>query len=122
MVTPTSNVAIIEAGLSRLILALALHQQHIQCIIYESRPAPLNIGGAVMLSPNALKVLHALGVYERVRDEGYNFETLEYENASGKLLETQEFGGEEKYGFKGLRIYRHVLIDELLAVLKERST
>jgi 2-polyprenyl-6-methoxyphenol hydroxylase-like FAD-dependent oxidoreductase len=74
-----------------------------------------------MLSPNALKVLHALGVYERVRHEGYNFETLEYKNASGKLLEIQEFGGEEKYGFKGLRIYRHVLIDELLAMLKERN-
>lgn len=46
---------------------------------------------------------------------------MEYKNASGKLLETQEFGGEEKYGFKALRIYRHVLIDELLAMIKERS-
>ena len=74
-----------------------------------------------MLSPNALKVLSALGVYERIRTKGYNFEYLEYRNASGKVIETQEFGSEEKYGFKGLRIYRYVLIDELLAMLKERN-
>ncbi|KAH0562724.1 hypothetical protein GP486_002617 [Trichoglossum hirsutum] len=118
---PRHQVAIIGSGLSGLSLALALHQQKIGCTIYETRAAPLDIGGAVMLSPNALKVLDALGAYERVRDKGYNFETLEYKDGMGNLLETYEFGGEEKYGFKGLRIYRHVLIDELLAMLKERD-
>ncbi|KAH8814821.1 hypothetical protein F5884DRAFT_151908 [Xylogone sp. PMI_703] len=115
------NVAIIGSGLSGLSLSLALHQQNIPCIVYESRPAPLNIGGAVMLSPNALRVLDALGVYDRVRVKGYNFETLEYKDGDGKLLETYEFGGKEKYGYAALRIYRHALIDELLAVMKERG-
>jgi 2-polyprenyl-6-methoxyphenol hydroxylase-like FAD-dependent oxidoreductase len=115
------NIAIIGSGLSGLSLALALHQQNIPCTVYESRSAPLNIGGAVMLSPNALKVLDALGVYERVRVKGYNFETLEYKNGSGRLLEVYEFGGKEKYGYAALRIYRHVLINELLGMLKEKS-
>lgn len=74
-----------------------------------------------MLSPNALKILDALGVYERIRGKGYNFELLEYKDESGKLLETYEFGGKEKYGYAALRIYRHVLIDELLAMLKEKN-
>ena len=74
-----------------------------------------------MLSPNALKVLDALGVYERVRVKGYNFETLEYRNEAGELLEIYEFGGQEKYGYKGLRIYRHVLIDEILGMLEEKG-
>ena len=74
-----------------------------------------------MLSPNALKVLNALGVYERVRTKGYNFEYLEYRNNSQEVVETQEFGSEKKYGYKGLRIYRHVLITELLAMLKENG-
>lgn len=74
-----------------------------------------------MLSPNALKVLDALGVYERVRVKGYNFEILEYKDGYGKLLETYEFGGKEKYGYAGLRIYRHILIDELLLMSKERG-
>jgi hypothetical protein len=32
-----------------------------------------------------------------------------------------DFGGTEKYGYQGLRIYRHVLIDTLVAALKEKG-
>lgn len=120
MASDPPKVAIIGAGLSGLSLALALHQQNIPCILYESRPAPLNIGGAVMLSPNALKVLDALGVYQSTSAKGYNFETLEYKDGEGNLLEVYEFGGKEKYGYHGLRIYRTVIIDELVASLKSK--
>lgn len=118
MSKPTvDNVSIIGAGLAGLTLALALHQQSIPVTIYESRPAPLNIGGAVMLSPNALKVLDALGLYDIVKTKGYNFDSLEYRNIDGNLTEIQEFGGLDKYNYHGLRIYRYVLIDELVAAL-----
>lgn len=73
-----------------------------------------------MLSPNALRILDHLGVYQTVKEKGYNFDTLHYRDLSGKLLETYDFGGEEKYGYRGLRIYRYVLIDELLAAIKEK--
>ncbi len=76
MATSEHSVAIIGAGLAGLSLALALHQQNIPCTIYESRPAPLNIGGAVMLSPNALKVLDALKLYSSAKTKGYSFEKL----------------------------------------------
>ncbi|PMD31526.1 FAD/NAD(P)-binding domain-containing protein [Hyaloscypha variabilis F] len=121
MTSSPINVAIIGAGLSGLSLALALHQQNIPCTLYERNNAPLNIGGAVMLSPNALKVLDALSVYSRIRTKGYNFETLEYKNGDGKLLEVYEFGSEEKYGYKALRIYRKVLIEELVEMLREKG-
>lgn len=112
------QVAIIGAGLSGLSLALALHQQGIQATIYESRPAPLNIGGAVMLSPNALKVLDALGVYGEVRAKGFNFEELELQKVDGQLIETYEFGSKDKYGYPGNRIYRFELIDIILSRIK----
>ena len=118
------EVAIIGAGLSGLSLALALKRQNISCTVYESRSASFNIGGAVMLSPNALKVLDALGIYSRVRGKGFNFETLEYRDVDedlDRVREVYEFGGEQKYGYKALRIYRHVLIDELLAMLAENG-
>lgn len=111
------NVSVIGAGLAGLTLALALHQESIPVTVYESRPAPLNIGGAVMLSPNALKVLDALGLYDMVKSKGYNFDSLEYRGLDGNLTEIQDFGGVEKYGYQGLRIYRYVLIDELVAAL-----
>ncbi|KAJ7031610.1 hypothetical protein C8F04DRAFT_1185778 [Mycena alexandri] len=126
----SQEVAIIGAGLSGLSFALALHQQSIPCTIYESRPdAPLNIGGAVMLSPNALRILDRLGVYDVMRTRGYNFTKLEYRNVAstsgpedtGVVTETQEFGGAEKYQYDGLRIYRTQIIDTLLAVLAEKG-
>ncbi|EGX91643.1 forkhead transcription factor Fkh1/2, putative [Cordyceps militaris CM01] len=64
----------------------AYHAPSIPATVYESRLMPLNIGDAVMLSPNALKVLGALDLYDT-------------------------------YGYHGLRIYRYVLIDELVAAL-----
>ncbi|PKS08460.1 hypothetical protein jhhlp_004843 [Lomentospora prolificans] len=121
MTDPGFEVAIIGAGLSGLTLALALHQQSISATVYESRPAPLNIGGAVMLSPNALRVLDELGLYDVVKTKGYNFNTLEYKSIAGHVLETQEFGNEEKYGYQGLRVYRYVLINELVALLKAKG-
>lgn len=111
----TDEVAIIGAGLSGLTLALALHQQHIKATVYESRAASLNIGGAVMLSPNGLKVLDALGVYEDVRTKGFNFDDLEIQKVDGQVVETYEFGSEAQYGYSANRIYRYELIDILLS-------
>ncbi|KAJ9610233.1 hypothetical protein H2200_005010 [Cladophialophora chaetospira] len=115
---PTDEVAIIGAGLSGLCLALALHQQGIKATIYESRSSPLNIGGAVMLSPNALKILDALDVYKDVRVRGYNFDLLEMVKVTGELLERYEFGGVEKYGYQANRCYRTELIDVILSKVK----
>jgi 2-polyprenyl-6-methoxyphenol hydroxylase-like FAD-dependent oxidoreductase len=122
MSAPIHDVAIIGSGLAGLTLALALHQQNIPSTLYESRPAPLNIGGAVMLSPNALRVLDALGLYAAVRARGYNFDHLEYRDQEGEFVtERYEFGGEAKYGYRGLRIYRYELIDVLVEALAQRG-
>ncbi|KAL4930297.1 FAD-dependent oxidoreductase [Aspergillus undulatus] len=117
--TPTSKVAIVGAGLSGLTLALSLHSQNIPCTIYESRPAPLDIGGAIMLSPNALHILDNLGVYEQIRSQGYTFEKLYFHTEDDEPVDEYEFGGVEKYGYPGLRIYRRILIAELSKVVAE---
>ncbi|OJJ61452.1 hypothetical protein ASPSYDRAFT_43378 [Aspergillus sydowii CBS 593.65] len=109
----STHVAIIGAGLSGLTLALALHQQSIPCTIYEARSAPLDIGGAVMLSPNALRILDALGVYENVRTQGHEFNDLHFRTEDDKPLDSYEFGSAEKYRYRALRIYRNVLIREI---------
>ena len=70
------NVAIIGAGFSGLALALALHQQSIRCTIYEGLDSPLSIGGALMLTPNGLKVLNRLGISEAVCNKGFNFDCI----------------------------------------------
>ena len=72
-----------------------------------------------MLSPNALRILDELGVYKRIRGKGFNFETCVFKNYEGKTTDEYYFGSEKLYGYKALRIYRQVLIDELILMLKE---
>lgn len=120
MTTPQDKgIAIIGAGLSGLCLALALHHENIPCEIYESRAEPLNIGGAIMLSPNALKILDDLGIYSRLTPLAYNFDKLYFRTEEDKLLDTFEFGSAEKHGYQGMRIYRFELIRVLLDALTE---
>jgi 2-polyprenyl-6-methoxyphenol hydroxylase-like FAD-dependent oxidoreductase len=115
----TQCIAIIGAGLSGLSLALALHQQGIPCTLFESRPAPLDIGGAIMLSPNALKILDRIGVYEPMKPVSFEFENSYFRSADNQLVDGFEFGSTTKYGYPGLRVYRHELIRILLDKVRE---
>lgn len=115
----SNNVAIIGAGLSGLTLALCLYKQSIPCTIYESRAASLDIGGAIMLSPNALRVLDAIGIYETIKPRGFEFQKLHF--YTNKPLDSYEFGDRSKYGYDALRIYRFELIGALLSSVKTKG-
>ena len=71
-----------------------------------------------MLSPNALKVLDNLGVYNTVKSEGYEFKNLTWQTIDGSGRERQEFGDEQKYGYDALRVHRYVLINALIEATK----
>ena len=109
-----NEISIIGAGIAGLTLALSLHTQNLPCSIYESRPSPQNIGGAVMLSPNSLKLFDDMGIYNDLKQLRYSFDTLCFRDLAGDLKETYPFGSVEKYGYSGLRVYRYQLIDLLL--------
>src|SRR5262245_31653099 len=113
-ITSPRSVAVIGAGLGGLTLALALKKYGIESKLYELRTPEYDFGGAIMLSPNALRVLDKVGAYERVRSVGYNFDTLTFMNDSDySVTGKYYFGHKERYGYDALRIYRNVLIAEL---------
>jgi 2-polyprenyl-6-methoxyphenol hydroxylase-like FAD-dependent oxidoreductase len=111
--TPPNRVAIIGGGLSGLTLAISLHRQGVPCKIYELREPAKSTPGALMLSPNALRILETLGVYERLYKQGYNFETIDFKNHEQITTDKYYLGQEKLYGYKALRIYRQVLLTEL---------
>ena len=117
--TPKS-ITIIGAGLGGLTLALSLKKYGIRTRFFELRDADYDFGGAIMLSPNALRVLDSIDAYQRVKALGYNFEKMSFMTEPEHQITGQYyFGHEEVYGFKALRIHRKVLIHELRAMVQE---
>lgn len=121
MASVPRHVAIIGAGLSGLCLALALHQSGIPATVYEARAADFVQGGAIALSPNALQVLHKLGVYERIRNKSYQFQTLTFKDDHDEITDVYYFGHKEIYGYNALRVSRQVVIEEVKLKLSERN-
>ncbi|KAK7191951.1 FAD/NAD(P)-binding domain-containing protein [Paraphaeosphaeria sporulosa] len=119
LTAPPKRVAIIGAGLSGLTLALALHRHGIACTLYELRRPSVSSSGALMLSPNALRILDTLGLYGRLSAQGYNFETIAYKNQAEVTTDRYYLGDEKTYGYKALRVYRQTLLTELRVMAKQ---
>jgi 2-polyprenyl-6-methoxyphenol hydroxylase-like FAD-dependent oxidoreductase len=96
-------------------LALSLKKHDIESTVYEKREQGAIDQGSVGLAPNALRVLDYIGVYDRVKKLGYNYEQLNLVDCQGTILAGFYNGSEKAYGFKALRIRRKELRRELLA-------
>ncbi|KAH9834694.1 Salicylate hydroxylase [Teratosphaeria destructans] len=132
--SPTAlKVIILGGGISGLTTALALtkfapHGQVPRIDIYEIRPELATIGGAVNLTPNALRMLDYLGALEtiRARDYGKTIDYLEvFDVYSGKLAES-DFRGPEGKGignppYKALRITRGDALKGVIAAVEKHE-
>ncbi|GAD97133.1 predicted protein [Paecilomyces variotii No. 5] len=122
MASLSDDVVIIGAGLGGVALALALHEKSIPCRLYESRAEDAKaLGSGVSLTPNGLKVLDHLGIYERIAPKCYQVEKLALKDAEGRKVRDVHICTEELYGFKTCRMWRQLLLDELRAAVKERG-
>jgi 2-polyprenyl-6-methoxyphenol hydroxylase-like FAD-dependent oxidoreductase len=73
-----------------------------------------------MLAPNALRILDGMGVYSQVRTRGYNFEAVEFKDDQDHTIDQFLMGSKEHYGYKALRVPRQAVLEELLALAKDR--
>src|ERR1044072_2093155 len=64
------RIAIIGGGIGGLTAALALRQLGFEPTVFEQAPELLEVGAAILMWPNAMRVLHRLGVSEAVRGHG----------------------------------------------------
>ena len=64
------RIAIIGGGIGGLTAALALRQFGFEPTIFEQAPELLEVGAAILMWPNAMRVLHRLGLAEAVRQHG----------------------------------------------------
>jgi len=139
MITPNTQkpfeVIILGGGIAGLITALALTkyasplQPPPAITIFEIRPQPATIGGAVNLTPNALRLLSHVGALDEIRARKYGKECLAvevFDLYSGSKIAESSFRGVEGKGlgnppFAALRITRGEALKGVLAVINKRT-
>lgn len=116
------HVIITGAGLAGPSLAIALAKQSIRSTILERRPYSQDIGGVIMLAPNAMHVMdELLDVGARLRSLGDTFNAINlYTKGSASLDKVGGFVVENE-GVLGLTIARPVLHQELLRECEKMS-
>lgn len=102
-------------------LALCLKKHGVTSAIYEVRPKDFSHGGNIALAPNALRVLDHVGVYDIVRNQGFNYEELCFTSGQGHLLGKFLNGSIKTYHFPALRIHREVVKQALRRKVEEEG-
>lgn len=105
-------------------LALALNDLSVPCAVYEMRSthsASKTSSGALMLSPNALKVLDGFGLLYKLKEKSYPFEWVYYKDADEQTIDRYPLGGEAAFGYKAFRIYRQELLEIMYQACFDRN-
>jgi salicylate hydroxylase len=131
--TKPFEIIILGGGIAGLTTALALSKytptSHPppSITIFEIRPQPATIGGAVNLTPNALRLLSHLGALDEIRARQYGKECLVldvFDLYSGTKIAESSFRGPEGKGlgsppFTALRITRGDALKGVLAAVEK---
>ncbi|PSN65367.1 FAD/NAD(P)-binding domain-containing protein [Corynespora cassiicola Philippines] len=129
------HIIILGGGIAGLTTALALTKYAPsssptpKISIFEVRPEPATIGGAVNLTPNALRLLSHLGALDEIRARNYGKECLAvevFDLYSGTKLAESSFKGPDGKGlgdppFAALRITRGESLKGVLAAIEKKS-
>ncbi|RDW68947.1 FAD-dependent oxidoreductase [Aspergillus mulundensis] len=114
---------IIGAGPAGLSAALRLHQTtNIKPVIYELRPEPTTLGGAIGIPSNGLRLLDRLGVYDALLKRGSSHSGFAmYSLTRGRLGGLEDFvahaRAETGYGY--MRVKRVDVVDVLLDAVQK---
>lgn len=80
------QIAIIGGGIGGLTAALALQQYGFQAEVFEQAPVLLDVGAAIAMWPNAMRVLEHLQLAENIREHGGVVEELCWMDQNGFLI------------------------------------
>lgn len=116
----SKKIVIAGAGIGGLCAALALAKQGFEVVVYEQSQQLGEVGAGLQLSPNAMHVLQALGVAEKIKAKAFRPESAVMRHfKTGNTYFTVPLGecATHKYGADYLHIHRA----DLHAVLHDES-
>jgi 2-polyprenyl-6-methoxyphenol hydroxylase-like FAD-dependent oxidoreductase len=80
------RIAIVGGGIGGLTVALALREFGFEAEVYEQAPELLDVGAAIAVWPNALRVLERLRLAETIRAHAGEMREIRWLNSRGHLL------------------------------------
>jgi salicylate hydroxylase len=114
------RILIVGAGIGGLTAALALRQAGFDTHVYEQASVLREVGAGVAISPNAVKVLHRLGLAEALRTVGVVSHSMDSRDwQTGTLLGRVPLAeaAVERWGAPFYHLHRADLHDSLRAAL-----
>ncbi|MFI8104301.1 FAD-dependent monooxygenase [Streptomyces sp. NPDC086023] len=118
------HIAVVGAGIAGLTLAVALARAGLRCDVYEQTRRMREVGAGVQIAPNASRLLHRLGLGERLRELAVRPSAVEMRRwDDGALLGRTALGAEceELYGAPYYTVHRADLHQQLLCRLADGS-
>ena len=112
------RIAIIGGGIGGLTTALALRQFGFNPQIFEQAPQILEVGAAILVWPNAMRVLHRLGLADAICAQGGSLEKSSWLTADGKTLNNFVF---PKTEVAAIALHRAKLQQTLVCALPPES-
>jgi len=115
---------IFGGGPAGLVTALRLKKAlGVQPVIYEIRPKPTTLGGAVQLPPNGLRLMEQLGLLQALLARGFSSPTLQIHSTRGETLaeldRSEGIHNASDFGF--MRILRKDLLEVLLEAAEQHA-
>ncbi|HJP90691.1 MAG TPA: FAD-dependent monooxygenase [Pyrinomonadaceae bacterium] len=80
------QIAIIGGGIGGLTAAIALRQSGFECEVFEQAPALLDVGAAIALWPNAMRVLQRLNLAEKILERAGVMKEIVWLDQHGMLI------------------------------------
>jgi 2-polyprenyl-6-methoxyphenol hydroxylase-like FAD-dependent oxidoreductase len=80
------RIAIIGGGIGGLTAALALRQSGFEPEVFEQAPALLDVGAAIAIWPNAMRVLERLQLIDKIIEQAGVIEEIRWLDQRGRLI------------------------------------
>jgi len=80
------RIAIVGGGIGGLTVALALREFGFEAEVYEQAPELLDVGAAIAVWPNALRVLERLGLAHKIREHSGEMREIRWLDKRGTLI------------------------------------
>jgi salicylate hydroxylase len=118
------RIALVGGGLGGLTAALALARNGFETHVFEQASELREVGAGITLSPNATKVLRALGLEEELKTRGFESDAIvgrDWTTARPLFCVPLKGSSDSRFGAAHIDIHRADLLDILAAAVRSES-